>query len=383
MSNCRHKDTVDTNKLGKYGVCAKCNGFEHFNCVNVSDWIKDNVNDGCINYYCKNCLSANPELGFQKSLDNTSKQVESTEATKQIENVQILSIQDIPDKLECNQCDFDTQFEETLKDHREARHKEPESEKHDCKECSFKSKTSEILRKHIEDTHSKDELYECNSCDFKSKDKEAIPIHIKENHSTNNVFKCSKCDFETREKVELSNHERISYKNICEICVFEAEDEPNLKKHIDESHSSPASFPCEFCPHNCTSKNDLDKHKEEQHTNLSQCDYKCKDEKSKIERDYKLLQENYDRLIELNKDLQTEAMDKNYAIEVQPVELKVEYEKVKSENLKLKEQNDIQSKLGKVWVEKTKLKMQRLLINHLKRKPLRKNQLLMMMKSSL
>ena len=59
--NCRHKDTVDTNNLGKYGVFAKCNGFEHFNCVNVSEWIKDNVNDGFIKYYCKICLSKQPE----------------------------------------------------------------------------------------------------------------------------------------------------------------------------------------------------------------------------------------------------------------------------------------------------------------------------------
>ena len=46
---------------GKYGVCAKCNEFEDFNCVNVSD--------GCINYY---------ELGFQKSI----------KTVQQIENVQ-------------------------------------------------------------------------------------------------------------------------------------------------------------------------------------------------------------------------------------------------------------------------------------------------------
>ena len=88
-----------------------------------------------------------------------------------------------------------------------------------------------------------------------------------------------------------------------------------------------------------------------QHSVSTDCGHTCKAEKSKIERDYKLLQENYERLIELNKDLQSEAKDRNYSVEIQLEELKSEYEKVKSENLKLKEQNDVQTKLWKVWLE--------------------------------
>ena len=67
----------------------------------------------------------------------------------------------------------------------------------------------------------------------------------------------------------------------------------------------------------------------------------CKVEKNKKERDYKLLQANYERLIELNKDLQIEAKDRNYSVEIQLKELKDEYEKVIHENVKLKEQNDV------------------------------------------
>ena len=54
-----------------------------------------------------------------------------------------------------------------------------------------------------------------------------------------------------------------------------------------------------------------------------------------------MLKANYERLIELNKDLQIEAKDRNYSVEIQLKELKDEYEKVIHENVKLKEQNDV------------------------------------------
>ena len=192
--NCRHKDTVDTNNLGKYGVCAKCNGFEHFNCVNVSEWIKDNVNDGFIKYYCKICLSKHPELGFQKSLENAvplalEKQSENavnipqdgTSATIEVEDIEVHGTVNIDiERLKCNECEFDTQCKEIMESHRKAKHIQVQS--YNFKECDYENVDEKNLRKHTEESHNNDEVYECNSCDFWSNNKDIIPNHIKEKH---------------------------------------------------------------------------------------------------------------------------------------------------------------------------------------------------------
>ena len=112
------------------------------------------------------------------------------------------------------------------------------------------------------------------------------------------------------------------------------------------------------CGYQCDSVLDLENHKKSQHTVSFECGQTCKVEKNKKERDYKLLQANYERLIELNKDLQIEAKDRNYSVEIQLKELKDEYEKVIHENVKLKEQNDVQTKLWKIWLETHEKKTQ-------------------------
>ena len=71
-----------------------------------------------------------------------------------------------------------------------------------------------------------------------------------------------------------------------------------------------------------------------------------------MQRNYKLLKENYERLITINKNIQDQANDKEYAQEILGSELRTNYESVKSENIKLKDSLETQHKLWKVWLEK-------------------------------
>ena len=67
---------------------------------------------------------------------------------------------------------------------------------------------------------------------------------------------------------------------------------------------------------------------------------------------HRILKENYERLISINKKLQSQVKDKEYALDVQIEELRGGYERTKAENIKLKDNIDDQNKLWKMWLKK-------------------------------
>ena len=71
-----------------------------------------------------------------------------------------------------------------------------------------------------------------------------------------------------------------------------------------------------------------------------------------LESSHRLLTENYERLITINKKLQAQTKDKDYAMDVQLEELRGGYEKTKAENIKLQDNLDTQNKLWKIWLLK-------------------------------
>ena len=70
------------------------------------------------------------------------------------------------------------------------------------------------------------------------------------------------------------------------------------------------------------------------------------------EEQYKVLKDNYERLIDINKRLQEDAKDKEYAMDVQIAELREGYEKATADNIKLQDDLSTQNKLWKMWLEK-------------------------------
>ena len=72
----------------------------------------------------------------------------------------------------------------------------------------------------------------------------------------------------------------------------------------------------------------------------------------KLENDFKELRENYERLIAINKRLNEQTKDKEYALEVNIEEFRNGYEQAKAENIKLKDNLETQNKLWKIWLEK-------------------------------
>ena len=103
------------------------------------------------------------------------------------------------------------------------------------------------------------------------------------------------------------------------------------------------------CDQQAGSKEDMITHKKNQHAShgTQNTERKYKD----LEDKYNLLKENYERLIQLNKKSETSQKDRELALETQNEELRIGYEKVKAENIKLQDNLDTQNKLWKIWIQ--------------------------------
>ena len=134
----------------------------------------------------------------------------------------------------------------------------------------------------------------CGICSKKLLPQEELDVHVYTHHKK--MFKCGKCEYETEQQEEL-------------------------QKHVTEKHQG--SGRCKTCP--------------AFHT---------------MEVKFKLLKENYERLITINKNLQDQAKDRGYAQDVLNAELRNNYDSVKAENIKLNDDLETQNKLWKIWLAK-------------------------------
>ena len=106
---------------------------------------------------------------------------------------------------------------------------------------------------------------------------------------------------------------------------------------------------CYKCDHEFTSKDNIRKHIDESH----------KQDKDTVQEKFEALgikfeslKENYERLSNINKKLQEQAKDKQYALDIQLEEIRTADEKAEAENIKLKDNLDTQNKLWKMWILK-------------------------------
>ena len=145
---------------------------------------------------------------------------------------------------------------------------------------------------------------------------------------------------------DIDVHEWTSHLK-CNKCEEEFDNQKNLDEHM-QKHVQ-LIYQCESCDQQAVSKEEMITHKKNQHVSngSENTERKYKD----LEDKYNLLKENYERLIQLNKKSETSQKDRELALETQNEELRIGYEKVKTENIKLQNNLDTQNKLWKIWIQ--------------------------------
>ena len=95
----------------------------------------------------------------------------------------------------------------------------------------------------------------------------------------------------------------------CGICLKKLGADDELDKHIYTNHRK--VYKCGQCDYQSEQQDEVNKHDKQKHQGNKTCS-KCEDLVT-VERNYKLLKENYERLVTINKSIQVEAKDKGYA----------------------------------------------------------------------
>ena len=135
-----------------------------------------------------------------------------------------------------------------------------------------------------------------------------------------------------------------------------------MKDH-KQVHIDQITYPCDLCDYEGTSDDHLAEHKHSKHASQGKVSKpvlevgkeplpELEKENDELKRKLRTIEENYDRLMLIFQKQQTEMKDKILAFKIQVETATESYRVAKTENEKLKEVNDIQQKLWKVFLNK-------------------------------
>ena len=343
---CKNSKHLNVNNIESYGTCWNCQGYEHYRCAKVDAPTKSSYQVGSVKYLCTECLKKNPLLAIQEG-PQTPLAIEedaSNVAKNIIEDIiDITEQSQVKTQFKCRTCDVSTVTEAQLETH--VRIKHTEIRKYFCNECEFATDLEHSLNEHVQSKHR--EIISCTICDYEARNQEELNIHELAAHRT--TFKCNECDFSSDNNISLVTHKATHIKFKCYQCDYETNMKDLLATHIDTVHRL-VVFVCVDCDLETSNKDELKDHIKNNHTK-STCDNRCEN-LNIIENNYKILKESYERLVTINKQLQSQQNDRAYALEIQNEELKNGFERMKKENIKFQDSLETQNKLWKIWLQK-------------------------------
>eukprot|EP00092_Neocalanus_flemingeri_P042042 GFUD01045793.1.p1 GENE.GFUD01045793.1~~GFUD01045793.1.p1 ORF type:complete len:326 (-),score=56.87 GFUD01045793.1:19-996(-) len=182
-----------------------------------------------VSYNCKQCDYATK---FSQSL-----------------NAHVLGVHDKIDHF-CKFCDFKSTHKTTIYQHIKRVHENKEKQK--CPDCDYQSASNHQMRCHINGMHVKIPLF-CNQCKFETTWENCLRNHVRSVHEKEKRhFSCDFCEFTSVFPYAMKTHiyfthqsgsELVLTKNddgkfSCDHCEFTSIKVKNLKQHIVSKHVS-------------------------------------------------------------------------------------------------------------------------------------------------
>ena len=348
---------VTLKNVDAYGLCVGCNGYEHHHCAGTSKMMKDEIKLGHANFICTNCMESNPALVKELSIPKKTPAI--TE-----ELVESNGEEDVIDEAENFQVRAIVHVEPETVDHVDNSLIEVEAvvRYKSCDKCDMKCNTENELTKHVEEHHANQT---CQICDQTFTDKSELEQHRKSHVDTE--YNCEMCEYKTQDKELLKTHVNFQHegparKFECSTCKNTFSAELELEEHIKlhEKVASLGDYQCNLCEHKALSKEDLEKHLHDEHGTPKHVDEtdsvgeginNSDNTDLNLSRKLTMIEDSYDRLMALFKRKQSEYNDKELAFKAELEEANERLRVTKTENEKLREVNETQHKLWKIFVE--------------------------------
>ena len=178
-------------------------------------------------------------------------------------------------KLVCDQCDYSTKLESSLKQHIRNIHNADRSNVHSCTHCEFESRYLDSLQRHIDSKHPEhdNKKFFCDTCDKSFIYKNSLVAHARFHRLNSDAenrpkLVCDQCDYSTKLESSLKQHIKnihdAEQSNVhsCTHCEFESRYLESLYRHIDSKHPEHDSkkFFCDTCDKSFIYKNSLVAH---------------------------------------------------------------------------------------------------------------------------
>ena len=151
-------------------------------------------------------------------------------------------------ELSCHLCEYSTKVLREMEDHKFRKHGII-----NCDKCEYSAEDSDIMKKH-KMKHTGRILFTCNICEFETSKQSMLVEHKEAKHKSTEeinkektVFECNRCETDFQYGFLLKNHTCIpTFKYPCEICTFVAISVGEILEHMNAIHSK-NSTPCSFC----------------------------------------------------------------------------------------------------------------------------------------
>ena len=289
---------LNSNNKSAVGICAKCGGFEHFECSKTKQETRDDIQKGELQYFCSVCFLKNPSsIAFEtskpakKQISPALGIIQVTPKTKALPAPTTLPL-DPKIVYKCPNCKFEAETNDLLKKHEEENHKfrcedcsdvfpsSLEKESHilnahqesayECDKCKARFQVESELKKHKQDhiMENSTTTYSCTICTENFTCLEDQQIHIKQGHSS----KCPLCPLTFTDNAVFLVHLRNEHAPYCELCKETFTSRNELEDHIENKHGVQDLPECSTCGGNFQDQTKLDEHILSQHSQCTSCE---------------------------------------------------------------------------------------------------------------
>ena len=212
-----------------------------------------------------------------------------------------------------------------------------------CNYCEIVTTTMEKMGKHVEGSHT----IQCNVCSYNFPTNQELELHKSEKHP----YACVVCSTELDSKSNLEKHLEDNHTYTCDSCGYIAINEDIMENHIMDTHARPdaeGEYKCDDCDYKTEDKQDFGKHYKDNHGSNSTKHAEA--ETTKIQEDYRILKNNFDRLESMYHEALEELkmVKENYETRLQ--EATDMYVAAKAEKEVLEEKVDVLFKLGRSYI---------------------------------
>ena len=187
-------------------------------------------------------------------------------------------------KIKCSDCNFEVDNEKDLKKHQESHEEVKIEQVYRCTPCEQIFKEESIFREHMREAHAHEDKFNCHHCDFQTNCEKLLENHKKKTGHTKSgeEVTCKTCKKTFKNMEELRDHRRVEHPSTqrcnwfpkCkngEKCLYVHIREEDMDVDTQITQERP-EHKCRVCGEHFNNKHNMMKHRKQEHIqNVNRC----------------------------------------------------------------------------------------------------------------